>query len=283
MSVIPCKRDLDFEQKVEEIAAILRSRSHELAGTGLSEKDFYDAGYFRAAVESIRGTFAAELRHKKSFMRSVLAHLQDQGAIVDWEHAEQKDRHDYHLTVGNQRIAIEQKGCLDGNNVNISDRPPNAQEFYIWSLCTNPGSSMEDGVWSAIMRLTADMVATGKRIDGLIAWDMLCGSSQRPCPKCTLDQFTAIGPHRLPPPCVYLFPSEIPNLENPKALPRDLTTSPFANAIKDSFPMSVDNLNYVGYELRRTPSGQLQRKAQLFRREALQKESNWTTLRRLKT
>ena len=34
---------------------------------------------------------------------------------------------------------VELKGCLDGNNTTIFERPANAQEFIIWSVCTNPG------------------------------------------------------------------------------------------------------------------------------------------------
>lgn len=112
---------------------------------------------------------------------------------------------------------IETKGCLDGNNTNIFTRPPNADEFVIWSLCQNPGSNMGHNVWSGIhTRLGPEIISEHKQVDGLIVWDMLCGTDKRPCPKLVSESGRAVqvSNRTVPPPCIYLFPRTIPDYRN---------------------------------------------------------------------
>jgi hypothetical protein len=132
---------------------------------------------------------------KREFMRSILEHLQVGGHISRWTASGNADRHDYEVVMKDQTVvAIESKGCLDGNNTNIFVRPPNADEFYIWSLCQNAGADPRHNAWSGIhTRLSAEIMARGQRVDGLIIWDMICGTIGRPCPKTDSGRFTQFG------------------------------------------------------------------------------------------
>ena len=76
-----------------------------------------------------------------------------------------------------QTAAIELKGCLDGNNTNIFERPPHAHEFIIWSVCTNPGADPRHNAWSGIhTRLSAEIISRHQLVDGIVIWDMVCGT-----------------------------------------------------------------------------------------------------------
>ena len=140
------------------------------------------------------------MRDKRDFMRRILNHMQDAGFIVEWLSAGGANRHDYSITLPGNRIAvIELKGCLDGNNTNIFERPPHAQEFILWSVCTNPGADPRHNAWSGIhTRLSAEIISRSLRIDGLIIWDMVCSTLGRPCPRLAADpsRITVVGPYR---------------------------------------------------------------------------------------
>ena len=186
MSVIPCEKNKDLDQQIKGFAEVLKAEAHTLGNHGLSESDFYASGVFRGAIERIRGQFSAGMREKREFVRHVLNHVQNEGYILDWESAGEANRHDYAVSLKSGRTAIiELKGCLDGNNTNIFERPPNAEEFIIWSICTNPGADPRHNAWSGIhTRLSAEIIDREQRVDGLVIWDMVCGSYGRPCQSC---------------------------------------------------------------------------------------------------
>lgn len=281
--IVPCIREAAFEAKVEQIAGILKERSHEVAALGLTEDQFYDGGYFRAAIEKIRGQYAATMTDKRAFMRAVLNHLEGHG-IDGWSHAENSDRHDYtvSLTEGGTAV-IEQKGCLDGNNVNISERPPNADEFYIWGICTNKGSDIAHGIRSAINRLTAEMIATGKRVDGIVISDMMCGDTARPCPKLAAapNRATALNQFNLPPPCLYLFPATVAHVRlNAKPSIRTLASLKFASVLMAQFHGNAEDVNFVEYEARKV-GDRTQRRMKVLRDGQEVAKSSWSVLKRV--
>ncbi len=141
MSVIPCQSNHELRAKIEAFVEVLKTDAHKLGNHGLSEQEFYDSGLFRGSIERIRGQFSATMSEKRIFVRHVLNHMQDRGFIRDWQTAGEANRHDYSVALNNGRTAvIELKGCLDGNNTNIFERPPHAHEFILWSVCTNPGA-----------------------------------------------------------------------------------------------------------------------------------------------
>ena len=187
-------------------------------------------------------------------MSRVLNRMQDEGFITEWISAGGANRHDYSVTLPTGRVAvIELKGCLDGNNTNIFERPPHAQEFIVWSLCTNPGADPRRNAWSGIhTRLSAEIISRSQRVDGLVIWDMVCGTIGRPCPKLTADnsRFTIVGPYRLPPPCIYLFPATIPSPRNNPAPPaQHLAGVHILDAIYQCFGGVRSEVSFVSFEV----------------------------------
>ncbi len=222
--------------------------------SGLSEDEFYNSGLFRGTIERIRGQFSATMRDKRDFMRRVLNHMQDRGFIAEWASAGEANRHDYSVHLPTGRVAvIELKGCLDGNNTNIFERPPHAQEFILWSVCTNPGADPRHNAWSGIhTRLSAEIISRSQRVDGLVIWDMVCGTLGRPCPKLESDpsRFTVVGPYRLPPPCIYLFPATIPSpRNNPNPPAQSLGDVQILDALYQCFGGAPNEINSVPFEV----------------------------------
>ena len=62
MSVVPCKKNEDLSQKIKDFAKTLKTESHTLGDYGLDEKEFYNSGLFRGAIEISRGQFSATMR-----------------------------------------------------------------------------------------------------------------------------------------------------------------------------------------------------------------------------
>ncbi|MGH1466241.1 MAG: hypothetical protein ACRBBQ_12870 [Cognatishimia sp.] len=254
MSEIPCEKNAELRQKILEFAEVLKTEAHKLGDHGLDEQDFYQSGLFRGTIERIRGQFSASMKEKRSFVALVLTHMQARGFVRSWGSAGEANRHDYFVTLNNGRTAIiELKGCLDGNNTNSFERPPHADEFIIWSVCSNPGADPRHNVWSGIhTRLSAEMIDRDQRIDGLIVWDWICGTSARPCPKLALDpdRATDIGDYRLPPPCIYLFPGTVPSpRNNPNPRVNTLADVGILEAMHQCFGGFDSELNAVSVEV----------------------------------
>lgn len=264
MTVIPCQQNANLNEQVEAFAEVLKTEAHTLGNHGLAEIDFYQGGLFRGAIERIRGQFSATMREKRNFIRHVLNYMQDRGFVREWASAGEQNRHDYTITLQSGRVSVvELKGCLDGNNTTIFERPSHAQEFTIWSVCSNPAADPRHNVWSGIhTRLSAEIIENSKQVDGLIVWDWLCGTIGRPCPK--LDRVagrqTAVGPFQLTPPCIYLFPATIPTVRNnPDPEPHSIQGVELLDAMHRCFGGMDDEINrvrfavsYRGNELVRT-------------------------------
>ncbi|MBL8567931.1 MAG: hypothetical protein JNK84_02495 [Phreatobacter sp.] len=252
MTITPCERSAALRNKIREFANVLRVEAHTLGEHGLDEAEFYDSGVLRGAIELLRGEFIATLRPKREFLRLVLNHMQDRGFVADWQSAGDANRHDYSIRMPSGRIAvIELKGCLDGNNTNIFERPPHANEFIIWSVCTNPGADPRHNAWSGIhTRLSADIISRQQVVDGVIIWDMVCGTIGRPCPKLVADpaRHTLVGQHQLPPPCLYLFPSTVPSpRNNPAPVAQPLQDVQFMDALFRCFGGRDEEVNFVDF------------------------------------
>lgn len=284
MSEIPCKKDPQLTQRIEEFSEVLRTRAHELNGFGLSEEDFYDSGVFEGSIQRIRGQISASMGEKKTFVKHILNHMQDKGFIKEWIEAGNSNRHDYSVVLNNDKIAaIELKGCLDGNNTNISARPPHANEFIVWSVCQNKGADPRHNVWSGIhTRFSADIISESKQVDGLIVWDWLCGTAARSCPKVAHDKgrINEVGPYRLPPPCIYLFPGTIPQpRNNPKPTPQKIQDVGFLAALHKCFGGKDEELNRVYFEAA-MDGVELVRKTRIERGGLVQRESRPTPIQR---
>lgn len=284
MSVIPCCRNDELTQRIEEFAETLRVEAHTLGNHGLDEQEFYNSGLFRGAIERIRGQFSATMRDKREFVQHVLNHMQDRGFIADWESAGEANRHDYAVRLNSGRMAIiELKGCLDGNNTNIFERPPHAHEFVIWSVCTNPGADPRRNAWSGIhTRLSAEIIFRDQRVDGVIIWDMVCGTIGRPCPKLIgrPERATQVGPFELPPPCIYVMPATIPSpRNNPNPTAQRLQDVELLEAFNNCFQGEGAEVNYVDFEVEYR-GADIVRTTTISRDGSVQKSSAPTAIRR---
>jgi hypothetical protein len=313
MTVLPCEANEALRRHIEEYAEVLKTEAHKLGAHGLNESEFYNSGIFRGAIERIRGQFSATMRDKREFAKQIFNHMQDRGFIRDWDSAGDANRHDYALTLRSGRIAVvELKGCLDGNNTNIFERPQQAQEFYIWSVCTNPGADPRHNAWSGIhTRLSAEIVSREQRVDGLVMWDMVCGTVGRPCPK-FLTQTTgglsdagahfapefeaagtighssqelrarenSIGQFRLPPPCIYVFPGTIGSARNnPAPVAQSLDDVQFLASLIDCFGCREEEVNFVDFEVQHR-NADIVRKTRIRRAGQVVRESEFTVIRR---
>lgn len=284
MTVIPCERDAKIRAQIERFAEVLKTQAHLLGDHGLAEKEFYESPILRGAIEVVRGEQIARLGPKRDFVKRVLNHLQDTGHIVDWELAEGHARNDYTVRLMSGRTAvIDLKGCLDGNNTTIFERPADADEFVVWSVCTNAGADPELNAWSGVhTRLGAEMIVRGQRVDGLIVWDSVCGCSGRPCPKLGNDpnaRRTVLGPYAPPPPCIYVFPAEIPTAAAPRAEAQPIANVELLAAFQAAFGGWDSELNAVEFELAQKGE-RTQRRTTIRRDGVVAKASRMTAIRR---
>lgn len=284
MSIIPCEQNAELRRKIEAFAETLKTEAHKLGEHGLDENEFYNSGLFRGAVERIRGQFSATMKDKRDFVSRVLNHMQDANFIRNWTSAGESNRHDYSVEMNSGRTGvIELKGCLDGNNTNIFERPPHAHEFIIWSICTNPGADPRHNAWSGIhTRLSAEIISRGQRVDGVLVWDMVCGTLGRPCPKLTKDasRITEVGPFELPPPCIYLMPATIPTpRNNPHPPAQRIDNVELLRAFHECFGGHESELNYVDFAVGYQGADTV-RKTTVRRGATLTRESEHTAIRR---
>jgi hypothetical protein len=284
MNVIPCEQNKGLQKLIREYAEALKTEAHKIGSHGLTEEEFYNSGLFRGAIERIRGQFSATMRDKREFGRHVLNYMQDQGFIEDWESAGEANRHDYVVRLKTGRVGvIELKGCLDGNNTNIFERPTNAQEFVIWSLCTNPGADPRLNAWSGIhTRLSAEIIARQQRVDGVMIWDMVCGTVGRPCPKVAgaPERATAVAHYMLPPPCIYVMPGTIASpRNNPRPVAQSLDDVHLLKAFHECFHGKPEEVNYVDFEVEHR-GAETMRKTRIRRGGEVVRESNFTAIQR---
>lgn len=284
-AVIPCARNTDLKKQIIEFAEVLKTATHALGTHGLSEAEFYQSGILEGAIQRIRGQYSATMHEKRDFVARVLNHMQDREFIKDWQSAGGSNRHDYSITLMDGRISVvELKGCLDGNNTNIFDRPSHAQEFIIWSVCTNAAADPRGNVWSGIhTRLSAQIIESGQQVDGLIVWDWLCGSKLRPCPKLERlpgQRLTTVDQFKLPPPCIYLFPRTVPSVRNnPNPEPHALENVGFLKALNDCFGGYFDEINRVRFLVAHR-GGDTVRTSSVERAGVVERSSKPTPIRR---
>jgi hypothetical protein len=224
------------------------------------------------------------MREKREFVLHVLNYMQDKGFIQNWDSAGEANRHDYLVHMKNGRVAaIELKGCLDGNNTTIFERPPQSQEFIIWSVCTNPGADPRHNAWSGIhTRLSADIITREQIVDGVIIWDKVCGTVGRPCPKIqdAPHRITVVGHYQLPPPCLYVMPGTLPSpRNNPRPTAQRLDDVHLLKAFHDCFGGCAEEVNYVDFEVEHRGADTV-RKTLIRRAGALLCESKATAIRR---
>ncbi len=191
------------------------------------------------------------MKDKRAFVACVLRHMEDAKFITEWQSAGGNNRFDYTVTLPDGRISvIELKGCADGNNTAIFERPSHAQEFIIWSVCISDSSDPRLNAWSGIhTRLGVKMIDESVQVDGMIVWDWLCGTPARPCPKLARmpgERLTTVGQYKLTPPCIYLFPRTVPSVRNnADPDPHRIDDVGFLKAVNDCFGGYLDEISSV--------------------------------------
>ena len=270
---------------VETYAKELEAAAPMIGSHGLDAENFEACGLFKAAVERIRGRQSASMGAKKVFLTEVLDYMKRHGAISDWSFTGAGDRHDYQVILNDERVSIfEAKGCLDGNNTTFYQRPHDADEFVLWSLCQNAGSDPRHNAWSGIhTRLGAKIMVENEQVDGLVIWDMLCGTAARKCPKIESDMSRVIeldSGRKVPPPCIYLFPRTVPNpRNNPNPKTRTLKEVGLLNALHKTFGGKEEEITSVSIEARMNNENR-QRRTNLIKEGMIIGRSKWTTLKR---
>ncbi|GAA1015082.1 hypothetical protein Aple_067780 [Acrocarpospora pleiomorpha] len=255
---LPCEHVFP-KDLIDPVIAIIKSLSGThpelLAAAGIDPDDW--SPLLRAAIERMRGSSAADETEKRRFVHAILQFCQEQGTITRWEFIGGKGRQDYKVELPDGTlVAIESKGCPDGNNTTIWDRPTWANEFIVWSQCpeslTNPPGT---GAWSGVAnRLLPDIVAKQKAVDAFITWDGRCGTPRRPCPK----EYGIAGTLRsgatdlrgqfgqedwLPAPCIYLLPRSAPTVpNNTQPSVHTTTTCRFASALMKAFGIPATDM-----------------------------------------
>ena len=267
-NALPCRHKFDvaMANRLREVLLHLHENHPDVL-----EEEAVDPGQYplllNSAIQSIRGTVSAFSSDKKRFIEAILCHMRETGHILAWAFEGSAGRNDYRVEMPRGRsIAIEMKGCPDGNNMTIWERPSWADEFIVWSQC--PGSLSGQpgrGVWSGIStRLLPKMIVEQSQVDALVFFDGRCGSAIRRCPKPygikghlranATDIKGNPGISRLPPPCIFLFPRTLPHVRsNPTPPTHDLTTCRFAAALLAAFGVpdrqARDQVHWVTLEL----------------------------------
>lgn len=98
MSIIPCEKNEQLRKLIREYSEVLKAEAHKLGDHQLDEKEFYNSGLFRGAIERIRGQFSATMADKRQFAAHILNYMEDRGYISGWESAGEANRHDYSVT-----------------------------------------------------------------------------------------------------------------------------------------------------------------------------------------
>ena len=282
---LPCEKSLELKTAIELYADELRAIAPKVGSHGLSETQFQQSGLFEAAIERLRGQRSATMSAKQAFVADVLEYLTQRNLIRCWQFTGGGERHDYQVELLDGRISIfEAKGCLDGNNAQIFERPANADEFTIWSLCQNAGADPRHNAWSGIhTRIGTRVIADRKQVDGLIVWDMLCGTLARPCPKLAgnLARKTELKDGtNVPPPCLYLFPRTIPDpRNNPSPKCWNLKEIGLLQAIYNAFSCDAGDLTMVNLDVR-MGGNEIQRQTTLVRQNEIVSQSTWAGIKR---
>ncbi|MHB8644808.1 MAG: hypothetical protein ACYDAR_03340 [Thermomicrobiales bacterium] len=242
--VLPCSNLPHYVAQIQPTIEMLTTMDQQhpdiLIEHGIVPQDYHQNLVFRSAVESIRGTYAANVGvSRESVVKATLESMKRSGIIADYGKGDR--RYDVEVLVSEEprlMAALEVKGG-EGNSIQVSERSLWAQEFILWChLDGSIGNSPGAGARSIMSRIAADIVRRGKLVDAALTRDRLCGTSTRPCPK-------YIG--MIPPtllgvaPDVFLFPRRRPTLDDPEPPVHDETTLSLPFRILDAYGVSKED------------------------------------------
>lgn len=163
---------------------------------------------FPAAIERLRGRWAASNAGRRSFVEAIIGRLETARLIRGFDKPRYGEDTVYRLTLlDGAQVGIIQKGCPDGRHSSEAwSRPEWASELYLWWLCSSTGNQPGEHVWKGVGRVRRKIAEEpNNQLDGLIFFNEQCGTPERPCPKLAQHSIELEG-RRIPPPCVYVLP-----------------------------------------------------------------------------
>ncbi len=135
-------------QVVQLLEKVIAKDEPYLKSKGISVDEFERA--FPAAVERIRGSWAASNRERRDFAEDVIKHLAREKIIKGYDIPKYGDDTIYRLMLkSGKQVGVIQKGCPDGAHSSTRwERPSWADELYLWWLCSSlrfePGETILD-------------------------------------------------------------------------------------------------------------------------------------------
>ena len=131
--------------------------------------------------------------------------------------------------------------------------------------------------------ISAEIISRSQRVDGLLIWDMVCGTLGRPCPKIADEaepRITELGHYRLPPPCIYMMPATIPSpRNNPNPAPQQLQDVTLLQAFSDCFQVHAHEVNSISFTVSHDGADTV-RTTTIRRNGIVQRQSGPTAIRR---
>lgn len=206
----PCRhrgapREAVVEQVLRLLSSSLAADKAYLEAHGLTPEEYVHA--LPAAVERLRGRMAASNQKRRDFVEEVVGLLVDAGVVLRYQRPKYGDDTVYRLFMkGELQVGLIQKGCPDGKHSSVSwTRPAWADELYLWWVCDSKNAEPGEHIWKGVNRVRGKVSTPGEdQLDGLIFYNQLCGTPDRPCPK--LEHAVERNGLKLPPPCIYIFP-----------------------------------------------------------------------------
>lgn len=245
----------------EESGQALYHAFRHLLPKGTSQEKFA-AVYLRAFLERMRGKLAAALSDKTKFVEDLFGVLKG-GDIAGVKATGAFKRSDFEVTMANgDRVGIELKGSLDGQNAVIFERPAGVSEFHHLSLASNPGSALDKNLWSGVGRLINDwIVDRNKRTDSIIVWAADWASGEK----------KPIG--------VFLFPKSLPEVGGTSS-GRRLEDSPFLLEFVAKMKIAPANIRRIDISLEREGESGVRKRYAIFQGDTLLRASGFAKVRR---
>lgn len=201
------------EQVLTLLSASLAADEGYLEAHGLTREEYAHA--LPSAVERLRGRMAASNQKRRDFVEEVVRLLVDSGVVLRYQLPKYGDDTIYRLFMkGGTQVGLIQKGCPDGKHSSVAwSRPDWADELYLWWVCDSKNAEPGEHIWKGVNRVRGKVSNPGEdQLDGLIFYNQLCGTPDRPCPK--MEHTVERNGLRLPPPCIYIFPRWEPGHSN---------------------------------------------------------------------
>jgi hypothetical protein len=249
-SAAPCRhRGAPSEALVEQVVGLLSDKlgldRTYLEKHGLAPEEYAQA--LPAAIEKLRGSMAANNKRRRDFVEEVVNLLVDTGAATHYQKPKYGDDTVYRLFLKDGiQVGLIQKGCPDGRHSSVAwSRPDWAKELYLWWVCDSKTAEPGEHIWKGVTRVRGKISTPGEdQLDGLIFYNRLCGTPDRPCPK--MHHAVERNGVKLPPPCVYVLPHWETNQSNLNW--RGETQRVFPALLLSAFGISpVQASNFIGH------------------------------------